>query len=442
MDKKKYYIETYGCQMNFADSEIVASILDEHGYLFTNNKADADIVLVNTCSIRENAEQRVRNRLKELNSLRKRKPNLIIGLIGCMAERLKEQLIKEEKAIDLIVGPDAYRKLPELISISLQGNKAIDVQLSLDETYDDIPPVRYDSNGISAYISIMRGCENFCSYCVVPYTRGKERSRNPKSIISEAKALFDKGFREIILLGQNVNSYKWTIEGEQTTFADLMEQVAQANSRMRVRFATSHPKDISIELLKVIAKYPNICKSIHLPAQSGSTQVLKRMNRKYTREEYLGKIAQIRNYIPNCAISTDIISGFCGETEEEHQQTLSLMKEVAYDFAYMFKYSEREGTAAAKKFKDDVPEDLKIKRLNEIIQLQQELSFKSNQHDLNSVTEVLIDSVSKRSTLHFSGRNSQNKVVVFPASTHKIGDYVNVKIEKVSAATLLGKTIE
>ncbi len=437
MVNKKVYIETYGCQMNFSDSEIVASIMMKNKYELTSDITQADIIFLNTCSIRENAEQKIHKRLKELRALKKNKNNLKIGLLGCMAERLKEDLLKED-SLDLIVGPDAYRDLPKLISTVEKGIKAANIILSEEETYEDIEPVRMDQNGVSAFISIMRGCQNFCSYCVVPYTRGKERSRNPMTIINEAKHLFEKGYREITLLGQNVNSYYWNND-EEYNFAKLIKAVAQVNPLLRVRFATSHPKDISDELIKTISENPNICKSIHLPVQSGSSRVLKNMNRKYTREWYLERINKIKEIIPDCAISTDIICGFPGETEEDHRETLTLMEEVGFDYAFMFKYSERQGTYAAKYLKDDVSENIKNKRLTEIIELQNSLSLKSNTADIGKTFEVLIDSYSKRSNDMFSGRNSQNKVVVFPKKDYSIGQYVNVKINKCTSATLIGE---
>jgi tRNA-2-methylthio-N6-dimethylallyladenosine synthase len=437
--KRKLYIETYGCQMNFADSQIVGSIMTENNFETTGNIAEADLIFVNTCSIRDHAEKRVRARLQEFKRYKKNKPGLIIGVLGCMAERLKSQLIEEEKMVDLIVGPDAYRDLPRLLSVAESGQKAINVILSADETYADINPVRLDSNGISAFISIMRGCENFCSYCVVPFTRGKERSRDPETIVKEATELFESGYREVTLLGQNVNSYN---SSDGTGFASLMAKVAAVNPLLRVRFATSHPKDLSDELLGTMAAYPNICRSIHLPVQSGSDTVLKRMNRKYNREWYLGRIASIRKFIPDCTISTDIITGFCGETEEEHNETLSLMNQVGYDYAFMFKYSEREGTTAAKKFTDDVPEEIKSRRLKEIIDLQQELSTKSNLSDIGKTFSVLVENVSKKSSSELSGRNSQNKVVVFRKDEFKPGDYVNVRITSCTPATLKGEVID
>ncbi len=391
---KKIYIETYGCQMNFSDSEIVGSIMTDHNYTTTNNIDDANVVLVNTCSIRDNAEQRVRKRITELGKLKKKHPDLKIGIIGCMAERLKEKLLEEEKDVDLIAGPDAYRDLPQLMNSVEDGRKAINVLLSTEETYGDIRPVRLDSNKISAFISIMRGCQNFCSYCVVPFTRGKERSRNPETIINEAKELFEQGYREVTLLGQNVNSYKWDENGKMS-FPELLKKVAEVDPLLRVRFATSHPKDISDELIKTIAKTPNICKNIHLPVQAGSSRILKLMNRKYDRDWYLNRIASIKKYIPDCGLSTDIISGFCSETEEDHQETLSMMRHVSYDYAFMFKYSERPDTLAAKKYEDDVPEEVKSKRLSEIIQLQQKFSHQNNQNSIGLIYEVLVEGFSK-----------------------------------------------
>jgi tRNA-2-methylthio-N6-dimethylallyladenosine synthase len=440
--KKKAYIETYGCQMNFSDSEIVASIIATQNYESTTDIKEADLILLNTCSIRDNAEQRVRNRLNELHALKRKHPGLVIGLLGCMAERLKDKLLEEERHIDLIVGPDGYRHLPQLLEQVESGQKAINVLLSADETYADINPVRTNGNGITAFISIMRGCENFCSYCVVPYTRGKERSRNPQTIIKEARELFAQGFREVTLLGQNVNSYHWEDNGIPIEFPALLEEVAAIDPLLRVRFATSHPKDISDDLLEVIASHENICKSIHLPVQSGSTRMLGMMKRSYTREWYMDRIAAIKRIIPACAITTDIIAGFCSETEEDHQETISVMREVGYDYAYMFKYSERPNTLAAKKFPDDVPEDVKSRRLDEIIALQQELSLKSNKLDIGKEFEVLAEGVSKRSDQQLFGRTSQNKVVVFPREAFNPGDYVRVKIVSCTAATLRGELLK
>ena len=435
---KKLYIETYGCQMNVADSEVVAAILSGE-YEITPNQEEADLILINTCSVRDNAEQRIRKRLRELKSFKNKKEHLKIGLLGCMAERIKERLLDEESTLDFIAGPDAYRSLPRLISESSYKQPAFDVMLSTTETYDEIEPVRYDTNGVSAFISIMRGCNNFCTYCVVPYTRGRERSRNPQTILREAQTALDHGYKEVTLLGQNVNSYHWEDEhGQVTNFAQLMALVAQLSPQLRVRFATSHPKDISDELIETIARYPNLCKYIHLPVQAGSNAMLKRMNRVYTREYYLDRIATIRRLIPDCAIATDIIAGFCGETEEDHQATLSLMREVGYDYAYMFKYSVREGTMAAKKFEDDVPDEIKSRRLEEIIALQQELSYQSNLKDVGKSFEILVEGVSKRSDKQLFGRNSQNKVIIFDRGNHQKGDYVTVTVTDCTAATLLG----
>lgn len=434
--KRKLYIETYGCQMNFSDSQIVGSIMTDNDFETTENIADADVIFVNTCSIRDHAEKRVRARLQEFKRYKKTKPGLIIGVLGCMAERLKSQLIEEEKMVDVIVGPDAYRDLPRLLNIAESGQKAINVILSADETYADINPVRMDKNGISAFISIMRGCENFCSYCVVPYTRGKERSRDPETIVNEARKLFEEGYREITLLGQNVNSYN---SENGTGFPQLLEMVAQINPLLRVRFATSHPKDLSDKLLTTMANYPNICKSIHLPVQAGSDRMLKLMNRKYTVDWYKERINAIKSILPGCTISTDIIAGFSSETEEDHMQTLELMNWVKYDYAFMFKYSERPDTLAAKKMKDDVPEDVKSLRLQQIIDLQQDLSFRSNHADIGKTFEVLAESLSKKSGKELAGRTTGNKVVVFPAGKFKPGDYVNVQIKSCTAATLRGE---
>lgn len=444
--EKKIYIETYGCQMNFSDSEIVASIMTENQYSATRDTAEADIIFINTCSIRDNAEQKVLNRLKQLQVLRKQKPNLVIGVLGCMAERLKTDLLEEASTgskVDMVVGPDAYRDLPQLLLDVESGHKAVNVILSAEETYADITPVRYASNGVSAFISIMRGCENFCTYCVVPYTRGKERSRSTKSILSEAQDLFEKGFREITLLGQNVNSYQFeNAKSRKTiTFPELLEAVAAIDPALRVRFATSHPKDMSDDLLQVIARNDNICKAIHLPVQSGSSAVLKKMNRKYSRDIYMDRIAAIRSTIPDAAISTDIIAGFCSETDDDHRQTMSLMEEVGFDFAFMFKYSERPDTIAEKKFDDDVPEEVKSRRLQEIIELQNKLSLQSNRADIGKIFEVLVEGKSRKSEKMVSGRNSQNKMVVFPDKGYKPGDYVNVKINDCTSATLKGVAV-
>ena len=438
---KKIFIETYGCQMNISDSEIVVSILTAEGYNNTNNISDADFIFLNTCSIRENAEERVRKRLEYLRSLKRRNPGLKIGLLGCMAERLKDELLKEENSIDIIAGPDSYRDLPKLLQQVETGYQAINTILSADETYADIVPVRYDSNGVSAFISIMRGCENFCAYCVVPYVRGQERSRDESSILSEATDLFNKGYREVTLLGQNVNSYLFKRGTELTYFADLLEQVAMIHPDLRVRFATSHPKDISDELLKTIASHGNICRSLHLPMQSGSTAILSKMNRGYTREQYMERIEAVRRIIPGCAISTDIITGFCDETEEDHHQTLSLMEWAGFDYSYMFRYSERPNTIAATHYKDNVPDEIKERRLNEIIALQHTLSYRSNNKDIDSTFEVMIEGFSKRSKDHFFGRNSQNKVVVFPKTDKKPGDCVKIKILHITSATLIGYAV-
>ncbi|MEI7491458.1 MAG: tRNA (N6-isopentenyl adenosine(37)-C2)-methylthiotransferase MiaB [Bacteroidota bacterium] len=436
---RKFHIETYGCQMNFSDSEIVASILKAEGFEACQDLLEADIVLLNTCSIREHAEERVRKRLHYFRSLKRKKPGLTIGLLGCMAERTKIALMEEEQLLDIIAGPDSYRHLPGLLEQAGSGQTAIDTILSADETYADIHPVRLDSNGVSAFISIMRGCENFCSYCVVPYARGQERSRDPESVIREAKDLFLQGFREVTLLGQNVNSYLWKDGKGTMDFPGLLERIAVLDQKLRVRFATSHPKDLGDDVINIIAKYPNICKAIHLPVQSGSNAVLDKMNRKYTREEYLGKIRAIRNSIPGCAISTDIITGFCGETEEDHQQTLELMREAAFDSAFTFKYSERPQTIAAEQYDDNVPAEVKERRLREIIGLQQELSSASNHRDLGETFEVLVEGESKRSDKQYFGRNSQNKVVVFPKTARKPGEYLNVCIKRATSATLIGE---
>lgn len=438
---KKLYIETYGCQMNFSDSEIVASILKDEGYEKITDSRQADLILVNTCSIRDNAEDRVRKRLRELYALKKKNPHLVIGLLGCMAERLKDKIFEQEKHLDLIIGPDAYRDLPNLLKQAQSGQKAVNVLLSKEETYSDIKPVYIDSNGVSAFISIMRGCENFCSYCVVPYTRGKERSRDVKTIVDEASDLFAKGFREVTLLGQNVNSYAWQELDTKVDFPDLLQKVAAINPLLRVRFATSHPKDISDKLLHTIAANSNICKAIHLPVQSGSTRMLKLMNRSYTREWYMDRIAAIRQIIPDCSLSTDIIAGFCGETEEDHRETLSVMKEVGYASAFMFKYSERPNTRAAKTMTDDVAEEVKTNRLEEIIALQQQLSLESNKKDIGKIFEVLVEGTSKRSAEQLFGRTSQNKVVVFPKQQYASGDYVQVKIISCTPATLKGELV-
>ncbi len=443
--KKKFYIESYGCQMNFSDSEIVASILNGAGFGATRNFEDADLVLLNTCSIREKAEQTVRKRLTEFRKTKERNPGLLVGVLGCMAERLKAKLLEEEKLVDLVVGPDAYRTLPALIEEAETGQKAVNVLLSRDETYADIAPVRLDSNGITAFVSIMRGCNNMCSFCVVPFTRGRERSRDAFSIVEECSDLYRKGFKEVTLLGQNVDSYYWHDEkaDRAISFAKLLSMVAEIASDLRVRFSTSHPKDITDEVLHAMANYHNICKYIHLPVQSGSTRILQLMNRTYTREWYMAKVNRIRELLPECGISADIIAGFCTETEEDHQDTLSIMEHSKYDMSYMFFYSERPGTLAARRYADDIPEEIKKRRLQEIVLLQNKLSLESNQRDLGKTFEVLIEGDSKKSATDWMGRNSQNKVIVFPKEQYplKKGDYVQVQVTDCTQATLLGKII-
>ena len=443
---KKLYIESYGCQMNFADSEIVASILKDDGFETTADYKEADVVFINTCSIRENAEQRVRNRLSQFGAEKRRNPKLIVGVLGCMAERLKSKFLEEEKLVDVVVGPDAYRDLPQLINQVEDGSKAINVLLSREETYADISPVRLNGNGITAFISIMRGCDNMCSFCVVPFTRGRERSRDPYSIIAEAQDLFDKGYKEVTLLGQNVDSYKWkSPEADENAaievnFAQLLEKVALISPDLRIRFSTSHPKDITDEVLYTIAKYDNICNYIHLPVQSGSSRVLELMNRTYTREWYINRVDAIRRIIPECAISSDIIAGFCTETEEEHQETLSIMDYVGYDFAFTFSYSERPGTLAARKLEDDVPAEVKKRRLAEILVKQQEWSLRRLEENVGKTVRILVEGLSKKSDKDYCGRNDQNAMVVFPATENiKPGQYVNVLIERCTSATLLGR---
>jgi tRNA-2-methylthio-N6-dimethylallyladenosine synthase len=440
---RMFYMETYGCQMNVNDSEVVMSILKQQGYNYTASAKDADLILVNTCSIRENAEQRVRGRLDVFRLLKKDNPSLIVGVIGCMAERLKEKLLEEERIVDIVVGPDAYRDLPKLVQQAETGQKAINVLLSREETYADISPVRMDANKISSFVSIMRGCNNMCAYCVVPYTRGGERSRDTFTILREVNELIEMGYREVTLLGQNVDSYTWVDPntGDTINFAKLLELVAQLNPLLRVRFSTSHPKDMTDEVLHTMVKYPNICKSIHLPAQSGSTRVLEMMKRGYTREWYLERIESIKRIIPDCAISTDIIAGFCSETEEDHQQSLSLLHAVKYDFAFMFNYSERPNTYAQRKYKDDVPEEVKSRRLQEIINLQNLLSAESKKADVGKVFEVLIEGTSKKSKDQLFGRTSQNKVIVFPRENFSIGQYVSIRVEDCTSATLIGKAV-
>lgn len=438
----KLYIETYGCQMNVSDSEVVASIMVKDGYVLTGSAEDADLILINTCSIRDNAEQRIYGRLASFKKMKKEKPGLVVGVIGCMAERLKARLVEEEKVVDLVAGPDAYRDLDRLVKLAGSGQKAVNVILSREETYADIVPVRLAENKISAFVAIMRGCNNMCSYCVVPYTRGGERSRDPRTILDEVRSLIDLGYKEVTLIGQNVDSYNWKEEGNETGFARLLELTARLSPELRVRFSTSHPKDMTDEVLHVMARYPNICKSIHLPAQSGSSRMLELMHRGYTREWYLDRIRAIKTILPGCAISTDLIAGFCGETEEDHQLTLSLMREVRYDFAFMFKYSERPGTYAARHLKDDVPEEVKNRRLSEIIALQNELSAENKEQDVDSVVEVLVEGVSKKSEAELFGRTSQNKVVVFPAEGARVGDYVKVKVNRNTSATLIGTMVD
>ena len=439
---KHFYIESYGCAMNFADSEVVASILEKSGFGGTRNIELADLILINTCSIREKAELTVRKRLTEFRQLKKDKPGMLVGVLGCMAERLKSKLLEEEKLVDLVVGPDAYRSLPDLISEAGTGQKAVNVLLSRDETYSDISPIRIDSNGISGFVSIMRGCNNMCSFCVVPFTRGRERSRDAFSIVAECRNLFELGYKEVTLLGQNVDSYYWNHPetNESITFAMLLEMVALIDPSVRVRFSTSHPKDITDEVLFTMKKYHNICKYIHLPVQSGSSRVLQLMNRTYTREWYLSKVARIREIMPECSISADIIAGFCTETEEDHQDTMSIMQLANYDYSYMYFYSERPGTLAAKRYTDDIPEEIKKRRLQEIVDVQWTLSNESNKRDVGKTFEVLIEGNSKKSDQDWMGRNSQNKVIVFPKENNAVkkGDYVQVLVTGFTKGTLIG----
>ncbi len=441
---KKFYIESYGCQMNFSDSEIVASILHEEGFGATRNFEEASLVLLNTCSIREKAEQTVRNRLQAFRKVKDQNPGMLIGVLGCMAERLKAKFLEEEKLVDIVVGPDAYRSLPGLISEAEGGQKSVNVLLSREETYADISPVRLDSNGVTAFVSIMRGCNNMCSFCVVPFTRGRERSRDAQSIVNECRDLFERGYREVTLLGQNVDSYYFAEnDSEPITFGKLLEMVALISPLLRVRFSTSHPKDITDEVLHTMAKYNNICEYIHLPVQSGNTRILQLMNRTYTREWYLAKVKRIREIMPDCGLSTDVISGFCTETEEEHQDTLDIMEQCRFDMAYMFSYSERPGTLAARRYTDDVPEDVKNRRLTQIITLQNSHSRESYKGDIGKTFEILIEGDSKRSELNWCGRNSQNKMTVFPKGDYdlKKGDYVQVKITDATSATLRGEIV-
>ncbi len=432
------YIETYGCQMNFADSEVIASILQQAGYGMAAEASEADFILINTCAIRDNAEQRVRHRVRELRALQSRRPGLRVGVLGCMAERLQSRLMAEEDNVSFVCGPDAYRRLPEMLQQVRRGQKAAEVELSTTETYDDIEPVRLAGNGISAYISIMRGCQNYCAYCVVPYTRGRERSRDPETIVREARTLFGQGYREVTLLGQNVNSYTW----ENVGFPELMDMVASIDPQLRVRFATSHPKDLSDRLLEVMAKHANICRCIHLPVQSGSNRMLKLMNRKYTVEWYLDRVAAIRRYLPDCSITTDVIAGFSGETLEDHEDTLELFRKVRYDYAYMFKYSLREGTYAWKHLADDIAEEEKTRRLNEIIALQGEIALENNRREVGREYEVLVEGESHRSKEQLFGRNSQNKVLVFDRGDAVPGTYRRVRVESCTAATLIGRLVQ
>jgi tRNA-2-methylthio-N6-dimethylallyladenosine synthase len=454
--QKKLYIESYGCQMNFSDSEIVASIMKDNGYDTTSDFEQADVIFLNTCSIRDKAEQTIRKRLSQFNTLKRNKPELTVGVLGCMAERLKEKLLDEERIVDVVVGPDAYRDLPNLVTGAEFGNKGVNTFLSREETYADISPVRLNSNGVNAMISIMRGCDNMCSFCVVPFTRGRERSRDPHSIVSEARDLFDQGYREVMLLGQNVDSYKWSPEennkarlskkedevSEVVHFHHLLEMIAEINPLLRVRFSTSHPKDITDEVLYTIKKYDNICKYIHLPVQSGNSRILELMNRTYDRNWYLERVSKIREILgEECGISSDMITGFCSETEEEHQDTLTLMDIVKYDFSYMFFYSERPGTLAAKKFADDIPLEVKKRRLAEIIDKQSQLSYERNKLDLGKIQEILIEGTSKRSNEQLKGKNSANKVVIIPDGPYQKGDYVMVRITDCSPATLFGEVV-
>lgn len=463
---RKLYIESYGCAMNFSDSEIVASIMQDMGFETTAQYKEADVIFINTCSIRDNAEQRVRNRLREFGAAKNKRPGMTIGVLGCMAERLKSKFLEEEKLVDIVIGPDSYRDLPNLITKADEGIRSVNVLLSREETYADINPVRLNSNGISAFVSIMRGCDNMCSFCVVPFTRGRERSRDPQTIIQEARELFEYGYREVTLLGQNVDSYKWDgtaspptplqgggepemlndslsfgeDRGEALNFARLLELVAQIDPLLRVRFSTSHPKDITDEVLHTMMKYENICNHIHLPVQSGNSRVLELMNRTYTREWYIERIDTIKKLMPDCAVSTDIIIGFCTETEEEHQETLSLMNYAQFDFAYMYTYSERPGTLAAKRFEDDIPEAVKTRRFNEILKKQQECSLNRLEQHIGKTHKVLIDGLSKKSDKDFSGKSEHNITVVFPVdNAFKAGDYVDVKIERCTPATLIGR---
>lgn len=436
----KLYIETYGCQMNVADTEIIFSLMADAGYERTEDISEADVILANTCSVRDNAEQRIWGRIDLFATEKKRRPGVLTGIVGCMAERLKDALLESGK-VDIVAGPDAYRNLPKLVAAAKAGTPQIDVMLSHEETYGDIKPVRIDKNGVSAFISIMRGCNNVCSYCVVPYTRGAERSRNPKTIVREACQIFSDGYKEVTLLGQNVDSYFWKGEDGDVDFADLLAAVADVSPELRVRFATSHPKDISDKLIEVMASRPNICHSIHLPVQSGSDTMLVKMRRRYTRAWYLERVAKIRSLMPDCVITTDVIAGFCGETEQDHQDTLSIMREVGYDYAYMFQYSERPGTLAARNYPDDVPPEVKTRRLEEIIALQNQLSLESNRRDLGKVYEVLVEGPSRKNAAELCGRTPGGKMCVFPDSVHKAGDYTKVVVESCTSATLICKLV-
>lgn len=438
---KRIYIETYGCQMNVGDSEVIFSILEKEGYHRTESMDEADVILANTCSVRDNAEQRIWGRIEVFHKQKESRPGVVVGIVGCMAERLKDKLLDTHK-VDLVAGPDSYRTLPALLRDIAPDKPQINVMLSHEETYADIVPVRTDRNGVSAFISIMRGCNNVCSYCVVPYTRGAERSRDPQTIVNEARDVFRKGYKEVTLLGQNVDSYNWKpSEGEGCDFPKLLEMVAQISPELRVRFATNHPKDISDDLIKTMARHENICNHIHLPVQSGSDRLLEKMRRRYTAEWYLERIAKIREVLPGCGITTDVIAGFCSETEEDHRQTLELFRKVGFDYAYMFYYSERPGTLAARHYPDDVPLDVKTRRLNEIIALQNELSLKSNQNDVGKVFRVLVEGPSKKNPEEFCGRSGSNKMCVFPCKGHKAGDYVDVKVQSCTSATLIGEIV-
>ncbi len=438
---KKIYIETYGCQMNVGDSEVIFSILGKEGYERTESMDEADVILANTCSVRDNAEQRIWGRIEVFHKQKEKRSGVVVGIVGCMAERLKDKLLDTHK-VDLVAGPDSYRTLPALLKDIAPDKPQINVMLSHEETYADIVPVRTDRNGVSAFISIMRGCNNVCSYCVVPYTRGAERSRDPQTIVNEARDVFGKGYKEVTLLGQNVDSYNWKpADGEGCDFPKLLEMVARISPRLRVRFATNHPKDISDELIGTMARYDNICNHIHLPVQSGSDRLLEKMRRRYTAEWYLERVAKIREVLPGCGITTDVIAGFCSETEEDHQQTLELFRKVGFDYAYMFYYSERPGTLAARHYPDDVPLDVKTRRLNEIIALQSELSLKSNQNDIGKTFKVLVEGPSKKNPDELCGRSGSNKMCVFPGCGHKAGDYVDVKVLSCTSATLIGKLV-